>query len=74
MSPIAFLPGMSGGGEMLIIFLVVLLLFGAKRIPHVARTLARGLHEFRKASREIIPVENRARSLSFSRPKIVSIA
>lgn len=51
---LAFFPGMSGGGEIFVVFLVVLLLFGSKRIPEVARGLARGLHEFRKATREIM--------------------
>jgi sec-independent protein translocase protein TatA len=39
---------------MLLVFFVILLLFGSKRIPEVARGLARGLHEFRKATREIM--------------------
>ncbi len=54
MACLAFIPGTTGGGEMLVIFLVVLLLFGAEKIPEVARGLARGLHELRKASREVL--------------------
>jgi sec-independent protein translocase protein TatA len=39
--------------EMLIIFLVVLLLFGAKRIPEIARGLGRGIREFKDATTDI---------------------
>lgn len=45
--------GSFGGFEWLIIILVVLLLFGAKRIPELARGLGQGINEFRKASDEI---------------------
>jgi TatA/E family protein of Tat protein translocase len=38
-----------GTQELLIILLVVLLLFGAKRIPEVARSLGKGLGDFRDA-------------------------
>ena len=36
-----------GMGEMLLIFLVVLLLFGAKRLPEIGRSMGRGLREFK---------------------------
>lgn len=39
-----------GGSEMLIILLIILLLFGAKRIPDLARGLGRGIREFKDAS------------------------
>ena len=39
--------------ELLIIFLVVLLLFGAKRIPEMARGLGKGIREFRGAVKEV---------------------
>jgi len=45
--------GSFGGGEILIIVLVVLLFFGAKRIPELARGIGQGINEFRKASDEI---------------------
>jgi len=38
-----------GIGEMLVIFLVVLLLFGAKRLPEIARSLGTSIFEFKKA-------------------------
>lgn len=45
--------GMPGGWEWVIIVLVVLLLFGAKKIPELARGLGRGIREFKDATREI---------------------
>ena len=44
---------MPGGFEMVIIVLVILLLFGAKRIPELARGVGQGIKEFRKASDDI---------------------
>jgi|AntRauTorckE6833_2_1112554.scaffolds.fasta_scaffold02967_6 sec-independent protein translocase protein TatA len=45
--------GMPGGFEWIIIVLFVLLFFGAKRIPELARGLGKGISEFRKASDDI---------------------
>lgn len=42
-----------GPWEWVIVFLVILLLFGAKRIPDLARGLGQGMQEFRKASEEV---------------------
>jgi sec-independent protein translocase protein TatA len=41
-----------GAQELILIFLVILLLFGAKRIPEIAHGLGKGMREFRKAMRE----------------------
>lgn len=49
--------GNFGMGEMIIIMVVVLLLFGAKRIPEIAGSMGKGIREFKKnineATREI---------------------
>ncbi len=42
-----------GGWEWLIVILAVLLLFGAKKIPELARGLGTGIKEFKKATREV---------------------
>ncbi len=42
-----------GAPEILIIAIVVLVLFGAKRIPELARGLGQGIKEFRQASKDI---------------------
>jgi sec-independent protein translocase protein TatA len=41
------------GIELVVIVLIVLLLFGAKKIPELARGLGQGISEFRKASTDI---------------------
>ena len=38
-----------GTGELILIFLVILLLFGAKRLPELARGLGKGINEFKDA-------------------------
>ena len=45
--------GFPGGWELIIIFIVILLLFGAKRLPDLAKGLGKGISEFRKAAREV---------------------
>jgi sec-independent protein translocase protein TatA len=41
------------GSEIFLVVLVFLLLFGAKAIPDLARTLGKGMREFRKATEDI---------------------
>lgn len=42
-----------GWPEIVAILAVVLLLFGAKKLPELARGLGKGINEFKKASREV---------------------
>ena len=42
-----------GFGEILVILFIVLLLFGAKRLPELAKGLGQGMREFKKATSEI---------------------
>jgi TatA/E family protein of Tat protein translocase len=42
-----------GMQELAVIFVVALLIFGPKRLPELARTLGKGLAEFRRASNEL---------------------
>ena len=41
-----------GTGEIILIVVVLLLLFGAKRIPDLARSVGQALHMFRKGMKE----------------------
>ena len=43
------LAGMPGVWELIVIFLVILLLFGAKRLPELARGLGQSIREFKGA-------------------------
>ncbi|HDR05010.1 MAG TPA: twin-arginine translocase TatA/TatE family subunit [Candidatus Marinimicrobia bacterium] len=45
--------GSLGLPELLIIFFVILLLFGAKRLPELAAGLGKGLREFKKAASDV---------------------
>ena len=61
---LAFIGGL-GGQEMIIIFLIVLLLFGAKKLPELARGVGKSMGEFKKAredfEREITRSEEEVR-------------
>ncbi len=42
-----------GMAETIVIFLVVLLLFGAKRLPEIGTSLGKGIREFKSSVREV---------------------
>ncbi len=42
-----------GMGEMIRMFLIVLVLFGAKRLPEIGSSLGKGIREFKSSVREI---------------------
>ena len=44
---------MIGTWEIVLVLFIVLLLFGGKRLPELARSLGHGIREFKKASNEI---------------------
>ncbi|AHW59159.1 sec-independent protein translocase protein TatA [Draconibacterium orientale] len=41
------------GGEIVLVMLLALLFFGSKAIPDIAKTLGKGMREFKKATNEI---------------------
>ena len=45
---------MIGGQEIILVILVALVLFGADKIPELARTVGKGMREFKKASDDIM--------------------
>ena len=42
-----------GMGELIVILLIVLLLFGAKKLPEIARALGKSIKEFKKGAKDI---------------------
>jgi sec-independent protein translocase protein TatA len=42
-----------GPQEMFILFLIIILLFGAKRIPEIGRSIGKGIQEFKKGMRDV---------------------
>lgn len=45
--------GSIGTPELLMIMLVILLLFGSKRLPELARGIGKGIRQFRKAMDDV---------------------
>ena len=43
---------MPGIGELVIIFLIVLVLFGAGKIPKIAKDIGSGIREFKKSIKD----------------------
>ena len=54
-----------GGGEIFVILLVVLLFFGSKRIPELAKGLGKGMREFKDA---MSGIENEVRNAAKETP------
>jgi sec-independent protein translocase protein TatA len=54
-----------GGGEIFVILLVVLLFFGSKRIPELAKGLGKGMREFKDA---MSGIENEVRNAADTKP------
>jgi sec-independent protein translocase protein TatA len=53
MNIFAFGIGNLGGPDLFIVLLIVLILFGAKKLPDLARSLGQSMNEFRKAREDI---------------------
>ncbi len=67
--------GSIGAPELLLIFLAILLIFGAKRIPEIARGLGKGIREFKTATREIqselsVNVDDQRQQIQPPRPPV----
>ncbi len=45
--------GNIGMGELIVIFLIILLLFGTKRLPEIGGALGKAIKEFKKAAKDI---------------------
>jgi sec-independent protein translocase protein TatA len=60
--------GMLGGWEIFLILAVVLILFGAKKLPELAKGLGQGIKEFKKASSEVTTEINRSMEEEYTPP------
>jgi len=59
--------GSLGGSEIFLILLVILIFFGAKKLPELAKGLGQGIREFRKAAKDVQEeVEKEARQIEDS--------
>lgn len=55
MNTLALIPGMQGVPEILLIVFVIILLFGSKKLPELARSLGKSLNEFKRGQTESLP-------------------
>lgn len=55
-----FFAGFFGGWEIVLILAVVLILFGAKKLPELAKGLGQGIKEFKKATNDVTSELQRA--------------
>ncbi len=53
MKVLSILLGIIGGQELIIIAIIILVLFGGKKIPELMRGLGRGVSEFKKGKSEV---------------------
>lgn len=53
MNPVFLFLGNLGGGELMLIALIILLLFGGSKIPELMRGLGRGVREFNSAKNSV---------------------
>lgn len=44
---------MIGTGELIVILLIVMVLFGGKKVPELAKSLGKGIKEFKKATQDV---------------------
>lgn len=59
-----------GGGQIVLILALILIFFGARRIPELAKGLGQGIKEFKKATREVTDeLHNAANDNSYSTPR-----
>jgi len=61
MNTLAF--GMPGPTETIVVIFVFLLLFGAKKLPELARSLGRSLNEFKRGQTESLPEKKKDEAL-----------
>jgi sec-independent protein translocase protein TatA len=60
--------GSFGGWEIFWIVLIVLLLFGAKRIPEMMKSMGQGVKEFKKAAKDITNPDDESSSPAPAKP------
>lgn len=61
--------GVLGGQEIVLILIVILVLFGGKKIPELMRGLGRGVGEYNKAKSEVLDELNNAAKTTEEKPK-----
>jgi sec-independent protein translocase protein TatA len=73
MSLFAFLPNL-GGPDLIIILLIILVLFGAKKLPELARGMGSAIKEFQKAKDEFSDELHSAAKTDAAKPAVTTPA
>ncbi len=59
-----------GGSQIVLILALILIFFGARKIPELAKGLGQGIKEFKKATREVTDeIHNAAEDNSYTAPR-----
>jgi sec-independent protein translocase protein TatA len=70
MSLLASLTNLFSGGDLFLLLLVILLLFGAKKLPELARGMGQAIKEFQKAKDEFTDELHKAGDTTASKPNV----
>ena len=57
---------MVGSTEILIVLVIIAVLFGAKRLPELGRSLGEGIREFKKSTKDIMSDDEKSEKLDKS--------
>jgi sec-independent protein translocase protein TatA len=68
MTLVASLTNLFSGGDLFLILLVILLLFGAKKLPELARGMGQAIREFQKAKDEFTDELHKAADTTATKP------
>ncbi len=71
--------GSIGMPELIIIFVIALIVFGPRKLPDLGRSLGQGIHEFKKATRDVqqrfeVEVEAEKRATAAPAPTVAAPA
>lgn len=66
--------GSFGTQELILILVLVLVLFGAKRIPEIMRGFGEGIREFKNASQKAIDEIDQATRVEPAKPKVTTVS
>ena len=61
-------------GHLFLIFLIVLLFFGAKRLPEIAKAMGKAVNEFKKAKDDVVDAVDTADKAEAKKPEAAQVA
>ncbi len=58
-----------GWGELMIVFMIVLLVFGAKRLPELARSMGKAISEFKRGKDDLLNPPEESKKVTPASPE-----